>query len=154
MFETFLLASDADEKEKRKPICQECWNAKICSSHLGKGQSNRPIFTVMEKSFRAIIHCNLKRQLSDWALWFWYHWKEKKKMTGKEWGLMAHSLSGMFVPLLRSVSGEWLPIKWFSLQKPRNVLPPYPSKQSLLPTTWTQFLISIQDWGSMEKIVP
>lgn len=30
--------------------------------------------------------------------------------------------------LLRSVSGEWLPIKWYSLQKPRNVLPPIPLK--------------------------
>lgn len=90
MFETFLLASDADKKEKRKPICQECWNEKICSSHLGKGQSNRPIFTVMEKSFRAIIHCNLKQQLSDWALWFWYHWKEKQKrwqVKNEDWWL-------------------------------------------------------------------
>lgn len=43
MFETFLLASDADEKEKKKTHLSRMLNEKICS-HLGKGTKQQANF--------------------------------------------------------------------------------------------------------------
>lgn len=66
MLETFLLASDADEmkKKKEKPSVKNVEMRKSAVAIWEKDKATGQ-FSVMKKSFKAIIHCNLKRQLSD-----------------------------------------------------------------------------------------